>query len=140
MLTALLSKAQNSYPSKQIIGKDTVICSTVGQQKKYLEWKTDRDECREISAKQSNTIFLMDSLIKAQNKQITYFQNQTFYFDKLVKKQDESLVLASEKFKIIETAFKVEAKRNRKSKFIIGLTTGTVTLALIGLVTYKLIK
>lgn len=82
----------------------------------------------------------MDSLIKAQNKQITYFQNQTFYFDKLVKKQDESIVLATEKFKIIETAFKVEAKRNRKSKFIIGLTTGTVTLALIGLVTYKLIK
>ncbi len=140
MLTVLSARAQNSYPNKQIIGKDTVVCSTVSQQKKYLEWKADRDECREISAKQSNTIFLMDSLIKAQSKQITYFQNQTFYFDKLVKKQDESIVLATEKFKIIETAFKVESKRNRKSKFIIGLTTGTVTLALIGLVTYKLIK
>ena len=140
MLTGLFSKADDNYPSKQIIGKDTVICSTVTQQKKYLEWKVSLDECSELSANKDRTIYLMDSLIKSQNKLITTYDAQRTYNAELSKRNDELIKVKDEKYNALETAYNGQIKREKKRSIITGVTTGSGLLIFGGLAIWKILK
>ena len=140
ILTALSLKAENNYPNKQIIGKDTVICSTVDQQKKYLGWKVSLDECSELSANKDRTIYLMDSLIKSQNKLITTYDFQRSYTTELSKRNDELLKVKDDKYNALETAYKSQLKKEKKRKIITGITTGGGLVIIGGLLIYKIIK
>lgn len=140
MLTALSAKAESNYPSKQIIGIDTVICSTVDQQKKYLGWKLSLDECIELSKIKDNTIFLMDSVMKEQKKLITFQDIQQQNYKGLVKKLDDFSQVQDMRYKSLESAYKIQGKRERKRAFAIGLSGWTILLGVTGLLIYKLIK
>lgn len=140
MLTMWSVKAQNNYPSKLIVGSDTVICSTIEQQKKYLIWKSQLSECKEKQVVYDNTIFLQDSVIKEQKKLITFYSEQSVLFSNLVDKQDEIITTVNERFKIMEKTFKASEKKQRRSKFITGLTSGFISLGFIGVLTYQIVK
>ena len=140
ILTALSLRAEDNYPNKQIIGKDTVICSTVGQQKKYLEWKVSYDECEEIAAKNVKTFMLMDSVIKSQNKLITTYDAQRTYNAELSKRNDELLKVKDEKYNALETAYKSQLKKEKKRKIVTGLTTGSGLVIIGGLLIWKVLK
>ena len=133
-------RAENNYPNKQIIGKDTVICSTVGQQKKYLEWKVSYDECEEIAAKNVKTFMLMDSVIKSQNKLITTYDLQRSYSLELSKKNDELIKIKDDKYNALEAAYNGQIKREKKRSIITGVTTGSGLLIFGGLVIWKILK
>lgn len=139
-MTALSLKAENNYPNKQIIGKDTVICSTVDQQKKYLGWKVSLDECSELSANKDRTIYLMDSLIKSQNKLITTYDTQRAYTTELSKKNDDLIKIKDEKYNALEMAYKGQLKKEKKRKIVTGLTTGGGLVIIGGLLIYKIVK
>ena len=139
-MTALSLRAENNYPNKQIIGKDTVICSTVDQQKKYLGWKVSLDECSELSANKDRTIYLMDSLIKSQNKLITTYDFQRSYSLELSKKNNELIKIKDDKYNALETAYKSQLKKEKKRKIITGITTGGGLVIIGGLLIYKIIK
>jgi len=139
-LTALSLRAENNYPNKQIIGKDTVICSTVGQQKKYLEWKVSFDECSELLVNKDRTIYLMDSLIKSQNKLITIYDFQRSYTTELSKKNDELIKIKDDKYNALEAAYNGQIKREKKRSIITGVTTGSGLLIFGGLVIWKILK
>lgn len=136
----LSGKAENSYPSKVILNEDTVICSTVAQQKQYLIWKSELSHCKEREEVHFQTIGLMDSMIKSQSKLITVFENQVDRHKQLVSKIDESAQLQADKYKMLETAYKVQAKRERRRSFITGLSLGGISLAIGGLLIYQLVK
>lgn len=140
ILTALSLRAENNYPNKQIIGKDTVICSTVDQQKKYLGWKVSLDECSELSANKDRTIYLMDSLIKSQNKLITTYDFQRSYSLELSKKNNELIKIKDDKYNALETAYKGQLRKEKKRKIITGITTGGGLVIIGGLLIYKIIK
>ena len=140
ILTALSLRAENNYPNKQIIGKDTVICSTVTQQKKYLEWKVSFDECSELLVNKDRTIYLMDSLIKSQNKLITTYDFQRSYSLELSKKNDELIKIKDGKYNALEAAYKGQIRKEKTRKIITGLTTGSGLVIIGGLLIYKIIK
>ena len=140
ILMVLSAKAENNYPNKQIIGKDTVICSTVDQQKKYLGWKVSLDECSELSANKDRTIYLMDSLIKSQNKLITTYDFQRSYTTELSKKNDELIKIKDDKYNALEAAYNGQIKREKKRSIITGVTTGSGLLIFGGLVIWKILK
>ena len=140
MLTMWSVKAQNSYPSKLIVGSDTVICSTIEQQKKYLIWKSQLSECKEKQLVYDSTIFLQDSIIKEQKKLIAFYSEQSKNYSKLVLKQDEIIGTVNEKFNIMESTYKKSEKINRRNKFITGLTSGIISLGFIGVLTYQIVK
>ena len=139
-MTALSLRAEDNYPNKQIIGKDTVICSTVGQQKKYLEWKVSFDECSELLVNKDRTIYLMDSLIKSQNKLITIYDFQRSYTTELSKKNDELIKIKDDKYNALETAYKSQLKKEKKRKIVTGLTTGSGLVIIGGLLIWKVLK
>jgi len=140
ILMVLSAKAENNYPNKQIIGKDTVICSTVDQQKKYLGWKVSLDECSELSANKDRTIYLMDSMIKSQNKLITTYDFQRSYTTELSKKNDELIKIKDDKYNALETAYKGQLKKEKKRKIVTGVTTGGGLVIIGGLLIYKIVK
>lgn len=140
ILMVLSAKAESNYPNKQIIGKDTVICSTFDQQKKYLEWKVSLDECSELSANKDRTIYLMDSMIKSQNKLITTYDFQRSYTTELSKKNDELIKIKDDKYNALETAYKGQLKKEKKRKIVTGVTTGSGLVIIGGLLIYKIVK
>ena len=140
ILMVLSAKAESNYPNKQIIGKDTVICSTVDQQKKYLGWKVSLDECSELSANKDRTIYLMDSLIKSQNKLITTYDTQRAYTTELSKKNDDLIKIKEDIYNALEAAYNGQIKREKKRSIITGVTTGSGLLIFGGLVIWKILK
>lgn len=140
MLMPLLLKAQNNYPSKRIIGTDTVICSTVEQQKSYLKWKADRDECRETLAEKDKAIYMMDSLVREQKKLITLQDKQDDHFRKLIQKMEDINTISNEKYSVIQNSLKQEKRKNKRTSFAIGFSVGSLALISTTLLIVKLIK
>jgi hypothetical protein len=133
-------KASDIYPNKQVINSDTLICSTIEQQKKYLQWKISLNECTEISKILTSKVSIQDSIIREHKKLIDLYDGQTLKFVELNKKNDEIQEVMTAKFDAINTAYKKQIKENKKQKFITGFTIGSLNLIIIGLITYIILR
>lgn len=133
-------KASDIYPNKQIINSDTLICSTIEQQKKYLQWKVNLNECNEIQKILTQKVSIQDSVIREHKKLIDLYDGQTLKFVELNKKNDEIQEVMTAKFDAINTAYKKQIKENKKQKFISGFTLGSLNLIIIGLITYIILR
>lgn len=133
-------RASNIYPNKQIINSDTLICSTIEQQKKYLQWKVSLNECTDISKILTQKVSIQDSVIREQKKLVDLYDGQTLKFVELNKKNDEIQEVMNAKFDAINTAYKKQIKENKKQKFITGFTIGSLNLVIIGLITYIILR
>lgn len=140
MLIGLLMKAEKPYPSKTIIGKDTVICSTVAQQNEYLSWYYQKIACDSLINVSIDKIGLMDSVINAQSKTITIFETQEQTYNLLIDKMDNIQQTQFLKYSALEAVYNAQAKKEKKRSLISGLSFGVITIGLTGLLIFKLIK
>lgn len=140
MLMNLSGQAQSSYPSKVIIGSDTVIQLKVEQFRMYVNWRNDLDECSDIDSEKNSKILLLDSIIKAQNKLILSKDIQSIQYSKLVAKMNDISDLQTDKYNALDKAFKQQAIKSKFRTLVTGLTTGSVVFAVAGLLIYQVVK
>jgi len=126
LLMVRLTLAENTYPSKAVIGNDTVICSTPEQQKKYLQWKDNWHECKDESIILIDKIKLQDIIISEQKKQIAELKLNSFDFKKVLSNQKELIEINDMQFKKLETAYKKQVRKNKLMS--IGLSTGIIAV------------
>lgn len=140
MLMNLSGQAQSSYPSKVIIGSDTVIQLKVEQFRMYVNWRNDLDECSDIDSEKNSKILLLDSIINAQNKLILSKDIQSIQYSKLVAKMNDISDLQTDKYNALDKAFKQQAIKSKFRTLVTGLTTGSVVFAVAGLLIYQVVK
>ena len=129
----LSAKAQNTYPNKQVIGQDTVICSTVEQQKKYLLWKNALDECAKTQSYKDEMIELQSQGLIQYERLSDMYEVQEKNYKSLVKKQDEIVSTLDQRNKVLEIAYKDVKKELKVNKIMTGLSYGVLAVGIGGL-------
>lgn len=123
MLTSLIYA--EGYPKKVILSNgDTIVAFTQLQAKEYRLLLLDADDCKSNLADANRIIVLQDSSLQSKKQLIGLFEKQAKYNDELKIQLTAAVNTQIQRFEMLESAYKLEQKQQKKKKALIGSSIG----------------
>ena len=116
-----LSISQNVYPSKFLIGKDTVCIISISQVEKINNLYVDMDECKELNDSLNASIINYNLLASNQKALISVKNNQIAIQDSIIMEKDN----------IISNDNKIVQEKNKVIKLLKLQRNGLALLSII---------
>lgn len=126
------SQSNNTFPSIEVIGRDTVIIFTLTQGKKLAIINESNKECLLISEIQSEQLISKDSIIQLLERKESNYK-AIISNNQLINQSNEAIINAfQEQEKILKKQLKSQIRMKVASLFVgVGTTIGVITYFLI---------